>query len=375
MAMCQSSLEIMVNNTLFWKNKRVLITGHTGFKGSWLALWLLSMGADVWGYGLEPNEHQKLFTSLFLDDASLFRSSSRLHHRIGDIKDLDELTTALKDAQADIVFHLAAQPLVQQSYIDPLDTWLVNVHGSLNLLESLKLTCYKKTAVVMITTDKVYQNNNWDFGYRETDPLGGHDPYSASKAAAEIAIASWRSSFCGTEKGQTSKLLISTARAGNVIGGGDWSPNRILPDVIKAIQNRKPIQLRNPNSSRPWQHVLEPLSGYLQLAEKMYCYGDQYCQAYNFGPDIYSCRSVRDLTEEVLTHCHGSWNDVNPNAPHEAARLHLNSDKSFNQLGWKPRWSFEKTVEATVNWYLKTYNNHDVSQCCLHDISDFLSTL
>ena len=364
----------MVTDTLFWKNKKVLITGHTGFKGSWLAFWLLSMGADVWGYALGPNKDQKLFTSLFIDDASHFQSLGGMHHRIGDIKCVDELIKVCKEAQPDIVFHLAAQPLVQQSYIDPLDTWLVNVQGSLHLLESLKLACNKKTAVVMITTDKVYKNNNWDFGYRETDSLGGHDPYSASKAAAEIAIASWRSSFCGTEKGQTPQLLISTARAGNVIGGGDWSTNRIFPDIIRAIQNKKPIQLRNPDSTRPWQHVLEPLSGYLKLAEKMYCYGDQFCQAYNFGPDIQSCRSVKDLTEEVLTHCHGSWIDASSKAPHEAFRLHLNSDKSFNHLGWQPQWSFEKTIEATINWYLKAYNGHDVAECCMHDISDFVST-
>ena len=185
---------------LVLENKKVLITGHTGFKGSWLSLWLLSMGADVWGYALEPNEHQKLFINLFDNDRSNFQPKGVLHDRVGDIKNINELINVCNEAQADIVFHLAAQPLVQQSYIDPLDTWLVNVQGSLHLLESLKLISNKKTAVVMITTDKVYKNNNWDFGYRETDSLGGHDPYSASKAAAEIAIASWRSSFCGTEK-------------------------------------------------------------------------------------------------------------------------------------------------------------------------------
>ena len=256
------SLEVVVIfNSSFWSGRRVLVTGHTGFKGSWLSLWLLRLGAQVWGYSLPPEIDSSLFTALELE-----HNFTNLHHCLGDLRDFNNLQSVVKQAKPEVVFHLAAQPLVRESYRDPLGTWAINVQGSLHLLEALR-TLNHSCAVVMVTTDKVYSNREWDFGYREEDRLGGHDPYSASKAAAELAVSSWRSSFCGSGNHQNPHLAIATARAGNVIGGGDWAAERIVPDAIRSLMAGQPIPLRNPLATRPWQHVLEPLSGYLVLAE------------------------------------------------------------------------------------------------------------
>ena len=243
----------------FWAGRRVLLTGHTGFKGSWLALWLSELGARVTGVGLEPDTTPNLFGQLEL--------VGRLErHHIADIREAHALVEIAKACQPQVVFHLAAQPLVRRSYQDPLGTWATNVQGSLHMLEALK-PLQHPCAVVMVTTDKVYENQEWAYGYRESDRLGGHDPSSASKAAAELAIASWRASFCGTAPHQSPHLAIATARAGNVIGGGDWAADRIVPDAMRALAAGKPIAVRNPTATRPWQHVLEPLGGYLRLAE------------------------------------------------------------------------------------------------------------
>ena len=360
----------MLVNPEFWAGKRVLLTGHTGFKGSWLALWLSEVGARITGIGLEPDTTPNLFSQLDL--------AQRLEqHHIVSICDPQTLAEIAQACQPQVVFHLAAQPLVRHSYRDPLGTWATNVLGSLNVLEALK-TLQHTCAVVMVTTDKVYENQEWIYGYRENDRLGGHDPYSASKAAAELAIASWRSSFCGKDKHQTPNLAIATARAGNVIGGGDWAEDRIVPDAMRALANNQPIPVRNPNATRPWQHVLEPLGGYLRLAEALAaaqtCNNkpNTYCEAFNFGPTLNSNRQVGDLIETILQYWAGSWkNTSQPNSPHEAGLLHLQIDKALHRLGWSPCWEYLTTIERTVKWYKNVQNGDSPLKCCLEDLEAY----
>jgi len=356
----------------FWPGRRVLMTGHTGFKGSWLTLWLLSMGAEVWGYSLAPEAGPALFTELGLDQAKGNANWGLLRHRLGDVRDLEALQQFVVEAHPEVVLHLAAQPLVRRSYQDPMGTWATNVNGSLHLLEALK-TLQHPCAVVMVTTDKVYANREWVYGYREDDQLGGHDPYSASKAAAELAIASWRSSFCGTGVHQTPHLAIATARAGNVIGGGDWAEGRIMPDAMRSLAAGEPIPVRRPEATRPWQHVLEPLGGYLLLAEKLAAGGEAFASAFNFGPALEANRSVKDLVEAALGHWPGSWLDLSDHAgPHEAGRLHLQIDKSHHQLGWRPCWPFATTVGRTVGWYRAVQEGQASGlACCLADLEAF----
>jgi CDP-glucose 4,6-dehydratase len=370
----QGTLEIVViaiNH--FWREKRVLLTGHTGFKGSWLLLWLLELGAEVWGYALEAEPEPNLFRQLsheFLADTQL---SNRCHNHQGDLADKDGLADLVQRCQPQLVFHLAAQPLVRRSYQDPLGTWATNVQGSLHLLEALK-PLEHRCAVVMVTTDKVYENREWPYGYRENDPLGGHDPYSASKAGAELAIASWRSSFCGAAAHQTPWLRIATARAGNVIGGGDWAEDRIVPDAIRALAAGAPIQIRNPAATRPWQHVLEPLGGYLRLAEALASEPEPPCEAFNFGPPLTSNRSVQELVGSILEHWPGRWRWIDqsdPTAPHEASLLHLQIDKAHHRLGWSPRWDYATTIERTVGWYRAQHFGASALSCCKADLASF----
>jgi CDP-glucose 4,6-dehydratase len=279
-----------------------------------------------------------------------------------------------------VVLHLAAQPLVRRSYRDPLGTWATNVQGSLNLLEALK-SLHHPCAVVMVTTDKVYENREWDYGYRENDRLGGHDPYSASKAGAEIAIASWRNSFCGDADHQTPHLAIATARAGNVVGGGDWAEDRIVPDAMRALAQGAAIPVRRPEATRPWQHVLEPLSGYLLLAQRLAGAQERggvnpYATAFNFGPSLEANRPVRELVEEALKYWNGQWEDLSDRtAPHEAGRLHLQIDKAHHQLGWQPRWPFTTTIQRTVGWYRTVHANpQQAESCCLADLAVYSNT-
>ena len=347
-----------------WAGRRVLLTGHTGFKGSWLSLWLLQLGAEVWGYALEPEPGRSLFTELGLDQG-------QLHHQLGDLRDLESLQQVVEDAQPEVVLHLAAQPLVRRSYRDPLGTWTTNVQGSLHLLEALK-PLQHPCAVVMVTTDKVYANREWDYGYREEDRLGGHDPYSASKAAAELAIASWRASFCGSGALQTPHLAIATARAGNVIGGGDWAEDRIVPDAMRALAADQPISVRSPQATRPWQHVLEPLGGYLLLGERLAAVDETFASAFNFGPALEANRSVRELVEAALQHWPGDWQDLSDSgAPHEAGRLHLQIDKAHHQLSWRPRWDFATTVARTVAWYRAVHYGASSLDCCIADLEAY----
>jgi CDP-glucose 4,6-dehydratase len=351
----------------FWAGRRVLLTGHTGFKGSWLLLWLQQLGAQVWGYALEPEGPPSLFNELMHE----LSPTDSFKHQIGDLADEAALVNLVQRCQPEVVLHLAAQPLVRRSYNDPLGTWATNVNGSLHLLEALRPLAHT-CAVVMVTTDKVYENREWVYGYREPDRLGGHDPYSASKAAAELAIASWRSSFCGSGTHQTPNLRIATARAGNVIGGGDWSADRIVPDAMRSLADGKPIPVRNPLATRPWQHVLEPLGGYLRLVQALACDPEPPCEAFNFGPTLASNRSVQELVESILSHWSGSWLDQrDPDAPHEAHLLHLQIDKAHHVLGWTPRWDYATTVQRTVDWYHQHHQGRAALDCCLADLQAY----
>ena len=332
-----------------YRGKSVFVTGHTGFKGAWLAEWLLCLGARVHGFSLPPSTQPSLFEQLGL--------ASGLHHEVGDIRDPVAVKQSILAAQPDFVFHLAAQPLVRLSYEQPVETYATNVMGTINVLQALR-ELRKRCPAVMVTTDKCYENREWVHGYREEDPLGGHDPYSSSKAAAEIAIASWRRAFF-----RDHPVRIASARAGNVIGGGDWAADRIVPDCIRSLQAGQPIGVRNPNATRPWQHVLEPLSGYLQLGASIHLADlnsqpstlNPLCSGFNFGPSHDANRTVAELVAEVLKHWPGRWEDQSdPTAVHEAGLLQLSTDKAHALLQWSPVWSFSAAVEETVNWYRET---------------------
>lgn len=333
-----------------YSGRRVLVTGHTGFKGSWLCEWLLTLGADVCGLALAPDTEPSLFVQLGLED--------RLRHRIGDIRDPHVVTAALDSFKPDIVFHLAAQSLVRRSYQEPLATFETNVMGTVNLLEAARLSA-RPCALVVITSDKCYENLETGRAYRESDALGGYDCYSASKAAAEIVTSAYRRSFF---RSGAADVRVASARAGNVIGGGDWAADRIVPDCIRHLQRNEAVPVRNPRATRPWQHVLEPLGGYLLLGERLLSgvtfrdseQAHSSEAAFNFGPGPGTDRPVGDLVEEVLKYWPwpGSWEDYSGGeAPHEAQRLDLEIHKSRELLGWSPRWNFTRTVAETTSWY------------------------
>ncbi len=331
---------VMDSELSVFKGKRVFVTGHTGFKGSWLSLWLHKLGADVMGYALPPEREHDHFNLLGLNKL--------IRHVEGDIRDLVSLSRAVDEFQPEIMFHLAAQALVRVSYAEPKDTFDTNVAGSVNVLEVCRNSSTLKT-LIFVTSDKCYRNKEWIWGYRENDELGGHDPYSASKAAAELVFSSYVDSFFSKRTG----FGAASVRAGNVIGGGDWSLDRLVPDCMKALADRRPIVLRNPVSTRPWQHVLEPLHGYLTLASRLYEAPDEFAGSWNFGPRVESVRTVRDLAENIIT----NWGagelqiQILENAPHEAGLLQLNCDKAHQLLGWQPCWNFQRSVAETVRWY------------------------
>lgn len=354
----QSAVEDLVTSVtpgkLFggvFSGRRVLVTGDTGFKGSWLSSWLLELGADVTGYALAPDTEPSLFAALGLAD--------KVDHHTGDIRDLAHFSRVLGFAQPELVLHLAAQPLVLRSYDQPVSTFETNVMGTVNVLEAVRSTP-SVHAIVNVTSDKCYENREWEFAYRENDPMGGFDPYSASKGCSELVSAAYRRSFFGSD----SAVAFATARAGNVIGGGDWAEDRILPDCVRALSTGQPIVVRNPDAVRPWQHVLEPIGGYLWLGARLLAEGHAFDGAWNFGPTPSGNLTVREVVDAVVAEWgSGSW--VGPAAqagdrPHEARFLKLDCSKSADLLAWHPVWHAEEALRVTARWYREFYAGEEV---------------
>ncbi len=331
-------------NQPFWKGRRVLVTGHTGFKGAWLSLWLHRLGAEVHGLALEPPTTPNLFNLARIGE--LLASDCRT-----DVRDAEAMQAMLQRIQPELIFHLGAQSLVHQGYRDPVGTYATNVIGSVNLLEAVR-SCPSVRAVVVVTTDKCYQNQEWSWGYRENEPMGGYDPYSSSKACAEILVAAYRSSYFHPQRYAEHRVAIATARAGNVIGGGDWADDRLVPDLIRSIVSGKELKVRSPHAIRPWQHVLEPLSGYLLLGERLLVDGPAVAEAWNFGPHDLDAKPVAWLVDKLvlLWGPEARWcPDQNP-YPHEAHYLKLDISKARARLQWEPRWPLERALRETVEW-------------------------
>lgn len=354
----------MLNVLKSFAGKKVFITGHTGFKGTWLTFLLKELGANVMGYALSPGTQPSHFNLLGLD--------KKITHLVGDIRSSSDLHKALQSFEPEYVFHLAAQALVKKSYVDPATTFETNVMGSLNLLDAVK-SCDSVHSLVYITSDKCYENLEWVWGYRETDRLGGHDPYSASKAAAEHVFSAYYRSFLNTKK----EFGAATARAGNVIGGGDWSEDRIVPDCVRAVKEERPVILRNPYSTRPWQHVLEPISGYLALAHALRNKPEETSGAWNFGPSTDEVRTVFQVAHSIVQNLgHGSIEtNESDRFQHEANLLQLNCDKARMLLNWKPRWTVDKTLLETALWYKTWLNYGDIEAITKNQIYDYFSEL
>ena len=353
----------MKNFNNVYKGKRVLVTGHTGFKGSWLSIWLKELGAEVIGYSLDPYTEK--------DNFVLSHLSEKIVDIRGDIRDRKHLRKVFDKYQPEIVLHLAAQPLVRISYDIPVETYETNLMGTINILEEIR-NCENTKIGIMITTDKCYENKEQICGYRENEAFGGYDPYSSSKGACEIAIQSWRKSFFNPKDYEKHGKSIASVRAGNVIGGGDWAKDRIVPDCIRALEEGKDIEIRSPRSIRPWEHVLEPLSGYLLLGQKMMEDPIKYCEGWNFGPNLDAIVNVWEVAEKIVKN-YGKENlkDISdPNALHEAKLLLLDITKSRFELGWKPTLTIDKSIELTAEWY-KRYVNEDVYQLCVEQINKF----
>ncbi|NKB20124.1 MAG: CDP-glucose 4,6-dehydratase [Alphaproteobacteria bacterium] len=346
----------------FWRNRRVFITGHTGFMGSWLSLWLHQLGAEVAGYALSPPTQPSLFDVLGLEN--------HMVSTIGDIQNLPQLRASMNEFAPDIVFHLAAQPIVSKGYIDPVGTFGTNIMGTVNLLQSMRTAPSIKTALI-VTTDKVYENQEWAWGYRESDPLGGHEPYGASKACAELAANAFRHSYFSEDE----QVGIATIRAGNIIGGGDWATNRIIPDAIRAFSNGNPLSIRNPAATRPWQHVLEPLRGYMQLAQSLHLDPENFDGPWNFGPSEEDSAPVSVVAEEMTTLWGGgaSWNSAMAPADmegtKESQRLTLSSSKAHEILGWRPVWGLQRALSSTVAWYKAYLDRQNMVDFSLEQIA------
>ena len=343
----------------FWRGKRVFLTGHTGFKGSWLSLWLESLGSGVTGFSLAPPTTPNLF-----EVANVARGMTSY---ISDIRDLSSLQKAMQEAKPEIVIHMAAQPLVRKSYSDPVETYATNVMGTVNLLESVRQTPSVK-AVVVVTTDKCYENKEWPWGYRETEPMGGYDPYSSSKGCAELITAAYRRSFF-----QKHDIGVASARAGNVIGGGDWAEDRLVPDILKAFEENRAVSIRNPQSTRPWQHVLEPLSGYLTLAEHLYEQGQAFSEGWNFGPNDDDARPVQWIVEKLVSNWgkDASWQIDTGQHPHEANYLKLDTSKAKARLGWRPSWNLQTALQRITLWHRAWLGQEDMKKVCLSQIHQY----
>jgi CDP-glucose 4,6-dehydratase len=344
-----------------FKNKRILVTGDTGFKGSWLAYWLHLLGAEVYGFSLPPERDYDHYAALGL--------GKLVHHHDGDVREFTGIHELMTKCRPEFVFHLAAQPLVRKSYNEPKLTFDTNIGGTVNLLESVRRTPEVR-ALVTITSDKCYRNKEWCWGYRENDELGGKDPYSASKAAAELVYSAYQESFFHDRP----QFGAASVRAGNVIGGGDWSTDRIVPDCIRALQNNFPIELRNPHATRPWQHVLEPLSGYLLVAARLYENPAQFRGSYNFGPESREIHTVQDVARELIAVWGSGEIRVTRKSsdPPEAGLLHLNCDKAHHTLGWYPRWNFKKTVEQTARWYKSVRGGESAESVTRQQIIEYM---
>lgn len=353
---------------IFWNGKRVFLTGHTGFKGGWLSLWLASMGAKVTGYALAPNTIPNFF-----EVAQVEGDLEKSH--IADIRDLEKLQQAMADAKPEIVIHMAAQPLVRYSYINPVETYATNVMGTVHVLESVR-TLESVRAVLVVTTDKCYENKEWAWGYREIEPMGGKDPYSNSKGCAELVTSAYRQSYFPPEKFSKHRVAIASARAGNVIGGGDWSEDRLIPDAIKAFEAKEALMIRNPLATRPWQHVLEPLSGYLVLAQVLHQEGTTFDGGWNFGPRDEDARSVQEVINLLIKNWSSpvSWVQDQNEQPHEAHSLKLDCSKARQYLGWAPKWSLEQAIENITQWQQAFRQQNNMREMSLKQIATYLNT-
>lgn len=346
-------------NAAFWQGKRVFLTRHTGFKGSWLCLWLQSMGAEVYGLALSPPTSPSLF--------EVAGVAAGMTSTIGDIRDFEAVLAAMQACQPEIVIHMAAQPLVRYSYQAPVETYATNVMGTVHVLEAVRQVGGVR-AVVNVTTDKCYENKEWVWGYREDEPMGGYDPYSNSKGCSELVTTAYRQSFF-----QKSSVALASARAGNVIGGGDWAQDRLIPDILRAFQENQPVVIRNPYSTRPWQHVLEPLSGYLRLAEKLYTEGQAWAEGWNFGPSEEDAKPVQWIVEHMVA----AWGDGATwqldmgEHPHEAHYLKLDISKARSRLGWYPKWNLVTAFQHIVNWHQAWTNQQDMKAVCLEQLKQY----
>jgi CDP-glucose 4,6-dehydratase len=351
-------------NPSFWRGRRVFLTGHTGFKGSWLALWLTKLGAQVTGYSLLPPSNPSLF--------EVARVGEGIDSVIADIRDLESLCAEMQRAAPEIVIHMAAQSLVRYSYANPVETYAANVMGTVNLLEAVRQTGSVR-AVVNITSDKCYENREWLWSYRENDPMGGHDPYSSSKGCAELVTAAYRNSFFNPDAYARHSVAIASVRAGNVIGGGDWALDRLIPDMVRAFSDKRPVTIRSPNAVRPWQHVLEPLAGYLTLAEALVESGPAYCEGWNFGPSDDDAKPVQWIVERLVEQWGNgaSWVlDASPQL-HEAAHLKLDCSKAHTRLNWRPRWGLEQALQRIVDWHHAHIQGADMREFSLQQIENY----
>ena len=344
----------------FWKGKKVYLTGHTGFKGSWLSLWLQNMGALVKGYSLNVNTNPALFTEMNV--------AAGMESEIGDIRNLKQLTGSMVSFNPDILIHMAAQPLVRLSYKEPVDTYTTNVIGTVNVLEAAR-KCINLKAIISVTTDKCYENKERERGYRENEPMGGHDPYSSSKGCAELVTSAYRRSFFSSKN----TASLASARAGNVIGGGDWAEDRLIPDILKGFEQKESVVIRNPLSTRPWQHVLEPLSGYLVLAQALFLNGDEFAEGWNFGPKDEDCKPVSWILDQMVTFWgnNASWSLDKNNNPHEAGFLKLDCSKAAYRLKWNPKWNLQLTLKSIVRWHQLYINGGDIKKQCLKEINNY----
>ena len=367
MAIWRSSLEkveLIMNNRSFWNGKKVFVTGHTGFKGSWLCLWLHSLGAEVTGYALNPPTQPSLFELCHIDQL--------IDSKIADIRDLEKLRDTMRAVKPEIVFHMAAQPLVRDSYKIPVETYAINVMGTVHLLEAVRQTTGIR-AVVNITTDKCYENKEWCWGYRENEPMGGYDPYSNSKGCSELVTSAYRNSFFNVKNYLQHGVGLATARAGNVIGGGDWATDRLIPDIFKALLQKEIIKIRNPRAIRPWQHVLEPLSGYMILAQKLFEHGPEYAEGWNFGPNDNDAKEVEWIVKKIceIWGQSASYEIHEENHLYEANYLKLDCSKAKMKLGWSSNWNIETTLEQTIEWLLDYHNAKDLRNTCFRQIEEY----